>query len=137
MLLQEHHLNEAKCVKYKKGMKLKNGVVFWNLSLQLGHSQHWCVRTIILMASNITLAIFQYSIIMEGRTYYIILKISNVGSIRIINIYAVQTSRERALMWKAIVDHDLNVIEWVLVGEFNMIKDGHQTNAIGHNFMKR
>jgi hypothetical protein len=63
------------------------------------------------------------------------LKISNVGSIRIIIIYAVQTSRERALMWKAIVDHDLNVIEWVLVGEFNMIKNEHQTNAVGHNFM--
>jgi hypothetical protein len=49
-------------------MELKNGVVFWNLSLQMGHSQCWCARTIILMASNITLAIFQYGIIMEGRT---------------------------------------------------------------------
>jgi len=68
VLLQEHHLNEAKCVKYKKGMELKNGVVFWNLSLHMGHSQCWCARTIILMAFNITLAIFQYGIIMEGRT---------------------------------------------------------------------
>jgi hypothetical protein len=65
------------------------------------------------------------------------LKISNVGSIRIINVYVIQTSREKALMWRAIVDHDLNAIKWVLVGDFNMIKDGHQTNAIGHNFMKR
>jgi len=68
VLLHEHHLNEAKCVKYKKGMELKNGVVFWNLSLHMGHSQCWCARTIILMAFNITLAIFQYGIIMEGRT---------------------------------------------------------------------
>jgi hypothetical protein len=46
-------------------------------------------------------------------------------------------SKERALMWRAIVDHDLNVIKWVLVGNFNMIKDGHRKNAVGHNFMKR
>jgi len=49
-------------------MELKNGVFFWNLNLQLGHFQRWCARTIILMASNITLAIFQNGIIIEGQT---------------------------------------------------------------------
>ncbi len=40
-------------------------------------------------------------------------------------------------MWRAIVDHDLNAIKWVLVGDFNMIKNGHQKNVVGHNFIKR
>jgi hypothetical protein len=66
VLLQEHHLSEAECVRYKKGMELKNGVAFWNPSLQLGHFQHWCARIVILMASNLTPAILQYGIIMEG-----------------------------------------------------------------------
>jgi hypothetical protein len=49
------------------------------------------------------------------------LKISNAGSIRFINVYVIQTSKEKALMWTAIVDHDLNAIKRVLVGDFNMI----------------
>jgi hypothetical protein len=45
---------------------------------------------------------------MEGWAQYIVLKISYANLVRIINVYAAQTSRERALMWRAIVDHDLN-----------------------------
>jgi hypothetical protein len=58
---------------------------------------------------NLILAILQHGIIMEGWAQYIVLKISYANSIGIINVYATQTSRERALMWRAIVDHDLNV----------------------------
>ncbi len=90
-------------------MELKNGVVFWNLGLQLRHFQRWCVGTSILVGLNLILAILQHGIIMEGWAQYIVLKISYANSIGIINVYATQTSRERALMWRAIVDHDLNV----------------------------
>jgi len=45
---------------------------------------------------------------MEGWAQYIVLKISYANSIGIINVYVAQTSRERALMWRAIVYHDLN-----------------------------
>jgi hypothetical protein len=46
---------------------------------------------------------------MEGWAQYIVLKISYANSVWIINVYPAQTSKERALMWRAIVDHDLNV----------------------------
>jgi len=90
-------------------VELKNGIVFWNLGLQLGHFQRWCVGTSILVGFNLILAILQHGIIMEGRARYIVFNISYANSIGIINVYATQTSKERALMWKAIIDHDLNV----------------------------
>lgn len=109
MLLQEHYLSKTQCDRYEKGMELKNGIVFWNLGLQLGHFQCWYVGMTIFVGLNLTLAIFQHGIIMEGWAQYIVLKIFYANSVGIINVYATQTSKERALMWKAIVDHDLNV----------------------------
>jgi hypothetical protein len=108
MLLQEHHSSEAQCDKYEKGMELKNGVVFWNLGLQLGHFQHWCAGMAILMGLNLTLAILQHGITMEGWAQYIVSNISNANLVGIVNVYAAQTFRERAFMWRAIVNHDLN-----------------------------
>jgi len=75
-------------------MELKNGYVFWNLGLQLGHFQCWCVGTAILVGLNLTLAILQHGIIMEGWAQYIVLKISYENSVGIINVYAAQTSRK-------------------------------------------
>jgi hypothetical protein len=37
VLLQEHHLSETQHDRYENRVELKNGVVFWNLGLQLRH----------------------------------------------------------------------------------------------------
>ncbi len=109
----------------------------WNPSIQLGSLQRWSVSTTILMAPKSTPLILKHVIIMQGLAQYVFFKILDQDMFSVINVYAAQTSNESVVLWKAIFDSELFASHYVLAGDFNMSKDVHCTESVGHKFMGR
>jgi hypothetical protein len=109
----------------------------WNPAIQLGRSQRWSVSTAILIAPKSTSLILKHGIIMQGRAQYVIFKILDQETFSVINVYAAQTSNESVVLWKAIFFSELSASHYVLAGDFNMSKDVHRTDSVGHKFMGR
>jgi hypothetical protein len=74
---------------------------------------------------------------MQGWAQYVFFKILDQDMFSVINVYAAQTSNESVVLWKAIFDSELFASHYVLAGDFNMSKDVHCTESVGHKFMGR
>jgi hypothetical protein len=53
----------------------------------------------------------------------------------VINVYVAQTSNEHVVLWKEIFYSELSTSHYVFARDFNMSKDVHRTDSMGHKFM--
>jgi hypothetical protein len=66
------------------------------------------IETTILFPPNIFPLVIWYKIIMERKAPFVKLQISKEDSIFLVNVYASQTSKDRANLWKAISNLDID-----------------------------
>jgi hypothetical protein len=92
---------------------------------------------VILVTPKLTPTVISHGIIMQGCMQYLLLKVSDMDTFGIINVYATQTSSKRAQMWKAIYESKLTASHWIMAANFNMTEDIHRANSVGHKFMRR
>lgn len=75
--------------------------------------------TAILVDRKTAPLVVDSGILMEGRAQFIKLQAADSGTLTIINMYAAQTSRNRALLWKTISRAELDSDNTIIGGDFN------------------
>ncbi len=73
-------------------VEFKNRAIMWNPTIHLGRSLRWSPGTTILVSPKLTPTILDHGIIMQGRTQFLLLKISDGDVLRIVNVSVAQTS---------------------------------------------
>ncbi len=85
----------------------------------MGPSQRMSASTAILVDRRTTPLVVDNGILMEGRAQFIKLQVAGSGMLTIVNVYAAQTSRNRALLWKAISRAEFDSNNTIIGGDFN------------------
>ena len=118
LLIQEHHLNEQRIQKYGNMMPGK-WRQFWvpavgDNSLKAG----------LCIALNDTWlgSFLQYGVLTCGRGQYVIFQIG-LKKWGLMNIYAPNHARDRAILWENILSQVPSVDHWAIAGDFNMLED--------------
>ncbi len=75
--------------------------------------------TAILVDKQIALAVVDNRILMEGQAQYIKLWSVDSGTLIVVNVYGARTSKNRALLWKAISNANLGSDNTIIGGDFN------------------
>jgi hypothetical protein len=118
-LIQEHHLGKDDNQSSAKGLEFWRGSSFWNESIPLGRSQKIRAGTSIMIDRATTSLIKEHDILVEGIMQFVTLHSPDNGLLTIINVYASQTSAERALFWNKITQADFASDHVILGGDFN------------------
>jgi len=103
----------------------------------MGRSQRLNVGTFILVERSLTPQITSNSILLEGRTQFITVKLSNNENLTTVNIYIAHTSNEWALMWKWLNKANFNTAHVIIGGDFNHLEETNQRGKIGERLMLR
>jgi len=119
LLIQEHHLGQEGTRSVGKGIEYWKGGSFWNPRIPMGPSQRMSASTAILVDRRTTPLVVDNGILMEGRAQFIKLQVAGSGMLTIVNVYAAQTSRNRALLWKAISRAEFDSNNTIIGGDFN------------------
>jgi len=85
----------------------------------VGPSQRMSAGIAILVDRRTTPLVVDSGILMEGRAQFIKLQATSSGTLTIINVYAAQTSKNRALLWKAISRAEFNLDNTIIRKDFN------------------
>jgi exonuclease III len=135
-LIQEHHIrkDDNQHPAKGKGLEFWRGSSFWNHGIPLGRSQRIRAGTTILIDRATTLLIKDHGILVDGKVQFVTLHSPDNGLLTIINVYASQTSTERALLWNRIVQADFISDHIILGGDFNHFDQG---NTLGSRRMHR
>jgi len=139
LLIQEHHIgkddnqNPAK----GKGLEFWRGSSFWNHGIPLKRSQRIRAGTAILIDRATTPLIKDHGILLEGRVQFVTLHSPDNGLLTIINVYASQTSTERALLWNKITQVDFTSDHIILGGDFHHFESTDQESTPGTRRMHR
>jgi hypothetical protein len=138
-LIQEHHIgkDDIQHPDKGKGLEFWRGSSFWNHAIPLGRSQRNRVGTAIFIDRTTTPFIKDHVILVEGRVQFVTLHAPDNKALTIINVYASQTSTERALLWKKIAQADFTSDHIILGGDFNHHENSDQENILGSRKMHR
>jgi exonuclease III len=123
LLLQEHHLCKEGVQRFGKKMELWNGIAHWNEGIPMGRSQRISVGTTILVDRATSPYIRDHGILVDGRAQYVTLLSPEGSSLTIINIYAQQTSNERAYIWGKITQGNFESDHILVGGDFNHLEE--------------
>jgi hypothetical protein len=74
---------------------------------------------------------------MEGRAQFIKLQFADSGSLTIVNVYAAQSSNDRALLWKAINRAEFASDHTIIGGDFNHLEETTRRGTSGGRQMHR
>ena len=118
LLIQEHHLNEQRIQKYGNLLPGK-WRQFWVLAV--GDN---CLKTgLCIVINDIWLCYFlHYGVLTCGRGQYVIFQIG-LKKWGLMNIYAPNHARDRAILWKRILSQVPIVDHWAIAGDFYMLED--------------
>jgi exonuclease III len=119
LLIQEHHLGIEGTRSTGKGLEYWKGGAFWNPRIQMGPTQRMSDGTAILVERKTAPLVVDSEILMEGRAQFIKLQVAGNGMFTIVNMYATQTSKNRALLWKTISKAELDSDNTIIGGDFN------------------
>jgi len=98
LLIQEHHIGKDDNQNSAKGLEFRRGSSFWNEGIPIGRSQRIRAGTKILVDRVMAPLIKEHGTLVEGRVQFVTLHSPDNGLLTIINVYASQTSAERALL---------------------------------------
>jgi exonuclease III len=119
LLIQEHHLGLEDTRSTGKELEYWKGATFWNPGIPMGPTQRMNAGTAILVDRQTAPSVVDNRNLMEGRAQYIKLQSAESGTLTVVNVYTAQTSRNRALLWKAISSADLGSDNTTIRGDFN------------------
>jgi hypothetical protein len=122
LLLQEHHLCNEGVQSFGKKMEFWNGTAHWNEGILMGRSQRISAGTVILVDRATSPYIRDHGILVDGRAQYVTLLSPEGSSLTIINIYAQQTSNERASIWAKITQGNFDSDHILVGGDFNHLE---------------
>jgi hypothetical protein len=133
-LIQEHHIgkDDIQHPDKGKGLEFWRGSSFWNHAIPFGRSQRNRAGTAIFIDRTTTPLIKDHGILVEGRVQFVTLHAPDNGALTIINVYASQTSTDRALLWKKIAQTDFTSDHIILGGDFN-----HHENSDSRKMHRR
>ncbi len=137
MLIQEHHLGKEDAQGAAKGMEFWRGSAFWNEGIPLRRSHRVSAGTAILVDKTIAPLIIAHGTLMEGRAQFITLQAPDNGTLTIVNVYAPQSSNDRARLWQKIHQADLAVDHIILGGDCNHHEGTDWSGATGARPMHR
>jgi hypothetical protein len=95
------------------------------------------VGTTILVDRKTAPLVVDSGILMEGRAQFIKLQAAGSGTLTIVNVYATQTSRNRALLWKTISKTELDFDNTIIGGNFNHQEETSHRGITGERQMHR
>jgi endonuclease/exonuclease/phosphatase family metal-dependent hydrolase len=119
LLIQEHDLGVEGTRSTRKGIEYWKGGAFWNPGIPMDPSQRMSACTAILVDKKTAPLVVDSEILMEGRAQFIKLQVVGNSTLTIVNVYAAQTSRNRALLWKAISKVEFDSNNTIIGGDFN------------------
>jgi endonuclease/exonuclease/phosphatase family metal-dependent hydrolase len=93
--------------------------------------------TTILVDRKTAPLVVDSGILMEGRAQFIKLQAAGSGTLTIVNVYAAQTSRNRALLWKTISRAELDSDSTIIGGDFNHQEETSRRGIAGERQMHR
>jgi exonuclease III len=137
LLIQEHHLGIEGTRSIGKGLEYWKGGAFWNPGIQMGPTQKMSAGTAILVDRKTAPLVVDSGILMEGRAQFIKLQAAGSGTFIIVNVYAAQTSRNRALLWKTISRVELNSDNTIIEGDFNHQEETSSRGIAGKRQMHK
>jgi endonuclease/exonuclease/phosphatase family metal-dependent hydrolase len=91
----------------------------------------------ILVDRRIAPFVVDSGILMEGRAQFIKLQATGSGTLTIVNIYATWSSRDRALLWKAINRAEFDSDHTIVGGDFNHLEETSRRGTAGERQMHR
>jgi hypothetical protein len=92
LLLQEHHLDVAKCRNFVVNLKFKEGTVLWNPSIRMETTCKTMKGMAILVNATLITLIKKQCVLVEGQVQCLILQFTPKKTLSIFNIYATLTS---------------------------------------------
>jgi exonuclease III len=131
VLIQEHHLGKEDAQGAAKGMEFWRESAFWNEGIPLGRSHRVSAGTAILVDKAIAPLITAHGTLMEGRAQFITLQAPDNGTLTIVNVYAPQSSNDRARLWQKIHQADLVADHIILGGNCNHHEGTDWSSATG------
>jgi exonuclease III len=131
LLIQEHHLGRDDTFSAGKGIEFWKGGSFWNPGIPMGRSQRTSAGTTILVDRRTAPLVVDSGILMEGRAQFIKLQFADSSSLTIVNVYAAQSSNNRALLWKAISRAEFVSDHTIIGGDFNHLEETTRKGTSG------
>ncbi len=103
----------------------------------MGPTQRMSAGTTILVDRKTAPLVVDSGILMEGRAQFIKLQAAGSGTLTIVNVYAAQTSRNQALLWKTISRAELDSDSTIIGGDFNHQEETSRRGIAGERQMHR
>ncbi len=103
----------------------------------MGRSQRTSAGTAILVHRRTASLVMDSGILMEGRAQFIKLQFADSSSLTIVNVYAAQSSNDRALLWKAISKAEFASDHTIIGGDFNHLEETTRRGTLGGRQMHR
>jgi exonuclease III len=137
ILIQEHHLGKEGIKNTANGIEFWQGTSFWNKGIPTGTSQRLSAGTAILIDKSTVPLVKDHGILSEGRAQYITLQSPNGGTLTVINIYAPNSSNDRAPFWRKLSQAELVSDHFIVGGDFNHSEIKDRREASGERRMLR
>jgi exonuclease III len=137
VLIQEHHLGKEDVQGVAKGMEFWCGSSFWNEGIPLGRSHRVSAGIAILVDKAIAPLITAQGTLIKGRAQFITLQAPDNGTLTIVNVYAPQSSNDRAFLWQRIHQEDLTSDHIIVGGDCNHHEGTNWNGAAGARPMHR
>jgi hypothetical protein len=97
----------------------------------MGRSQRTSAGTTILVDRRTAPLVVDSGILMEGRAQFIKLQFADSSSLTIVNVYAAQSSNNRALLRKAISRAEFVSDHTIIGGDFNHLEETTRKGTSG------
>jgi len=137
LLIQEHHKGKDDNQNSAKGLEFWRGSSYWNEGIPIGRFQRIRAGTTILIDRAKAPLIKEHGTLVEGRVQFVTFHSPDNGLLTIINVYASQTSAERALLWSRITQAGFASDHVILGGDFNHFEVIDQKCSPGTRKMHR
>lgn len=94
----------------------------WNEGSFSAQSGRFKGGTGIVLAEQIASSITHHGILYPGRAQYVVVKLSQLLSVGIINVYSFSHTGPRTMLWTHLANATLPEAHWVIAGDFNNIE---------------
>lgn len=137
ILIQEQHLRKEGIKNICNDIEFWQGISFWNEGIPMGTSQRLSAGTTILVDKTTVPLVKDHGTLSEGRAQYIMLQSPEGGTLTVINIYAPNSSNDRAPLWRKLSQAELVSDHFIVGGDFNHAEGKDRKEASGERWMLR
>lgn len=122
VLIQELHLSIKDCIPKGNKILYKGGTGLWNDATYSPQSQRHQGGTTILLSAKMGAITEEHGVLIPRRMQFAVIRLSQNLRVRIINVYDYTDTATRNQMWTELQTVVLPEADWIIGGDFNMIK---------------